>query len=56
MGLKVNQGKAKYVIDTGNKRQVTVESHIKIMDHKSECVHVFECLGILHSVNNYVNE
>ena len=44
------------MIFTGNKRQITVESHITIMYHISESVHVFEYLGILLNENNYMNE
>jgi hypothetical protein len=44
------------MIVTGNKRQITFESHIKIMDHKSESVHGFENLGLLVNGKNYMNE
>jgi len=44
------------MIFTGNKMQITVESHINILDHKSESVHGFEYLGIVLSENNYMNE
>jgi hypothetical protein len=42
MGLKVSEGKAKYVIVEVNKMQTTVELYVTIKNYKFQRVHGFE--------------
>jgi len=42
MGLKVSEGKTKYVIAEVNKRQTTAELYITTKNYKFQRVHGFE--------------